>query len=110
MEIKSQTNIFTGGMHLDSDLSSIPNQSWSYAENVRVVTNNDGSASILNETDTVHRYSINTNWKMEGVVLGVVSGKSYNFESQYTDVAYVLLYRLIDNRAYNTLIEISHFD
>ena len=110
MEIKSQTNIFTGGMDLDSDLSSIPNQSWSYAENVRVVTNNDGSSSILNETDTVHRYSINTNWKMEGVVLGVVSGKSYNFESQYTDVAYVLLYRLIDNRAYNTLIEISHFD
>ena len=110
MEIKSQTNIFTGGMDLDSDLSSIPNQSWSYAENVRIVTNNDGSTSILNETDTVHRYSINTNWKMEGVVLGVVSGKSYNFESQYTDVAYILLYRLIDSRAYNTLIEISHFD
>lgn len=110
MELKSHITQFTGGMDLDSSISNIPKESWRYAENIRVLTDDDGSTGVLNQMDSIYRYDINSNWQLESIVLGVVSGKSYNFENNYTDVSYVLLYRVIDGEAYNTIVEISNFN
>ena len=47
MEIKSQTNLFTTGMNLDDSIYAVPNTSYTYAENIRVIANNDGSNASL---------------------------------------------------------------
>ena len=110
MEIKSQINTFTTGMDLDTALSSVPNTSYRYAQNIRVVTDNDGTTAILNESDTIRRYLVSSNWQLDGIVLGVVTSKAYNYEDRYTNVAYVLLQKIIDNETYNTILEVSNFD
>lgn len=110
MEIKSQINTFTTGMDLDTGLSNVPNTSYRYAQNIRVVTDNDGTTAILNEADTIKRYLISSNWQLDGIVLGVVTSKSYNYEDRYTNVAYVLLQKIIDGETYNTILEVSNFD
>ena len=110
MEIKSQINTFTSGMDLDNDLSSVQNSAYRYAENIRLLTNNDGSSCVLNEMDTIRRYLINNNQQLDGVVLGVATGKAYNYEDRYTNVAYLLLQKNILGLPYNSILEVSNFD
>lgn len=48
-----QTNTFVGGMNLDTDVTMIPDNQYRYAENVRVITDTDGTTGVLqNVQDT----------------------------------------------------------
>lgn len=49
MSQKIQTNIFTGGLNLDSDVSFIPKDSYRYAENIRVIANTQGTQGVLQD-------------------------------------------------------------
>nr|UWG00935.1 MAG: hypothetical protein [Bacteriophage sp.] len=42
-----QTNTFTQGMNLDTDVTMIPDNQYRYAENVRVITDTDGTTGVL---------------------------------------------------------------
>lgn len=53
----AQTNIFTEGMNLDSGLSFLKETEYRYAENVRVVTNEDGTTGVLQNIEGVRDYS-----------------------------------------------------
>ena len=49
-----QTNSFAGGMNLDTDIMLLPNTQYRYAENVRIITNDDGNTGMLqNIQDTL---------------------------------------------------------
>lgn len=42
-----QTNTFIGGMNLDVDITVVPDSQYRYAENVRIITDKDGTSGIL---------------------------------------------------------------
>lgn len=42
-----QTNTFDGGMNLDSDIIMVPNNQYRYAENVRIITDENGTTGVL---------------------------------------------------------------
>lgn len=42
-----QTNSFIEGMNLDIDITAIPESQYRYAENVRILTNKDGTSGVL---------------------------------------------------------------
>ena len=49
-----QTNSFAGGMNMDTDIMLLPNTQYRYAENVRIITNDDGNTGMLqNIQDTL---------------------------------------------------------
>jgi len=47
MELMSQTNTFNGGLNLDDDITMIPKNQYRWAQNVRIVTDNEGTSGIL---------------------------------------------------------------
>ena len=53
-----QTNTFTGGMNMDTDISILSNDSYRYAENVRIVTNDEGTSGVLQNIEGVNKYNL----------------------------------------------------
>lgn len=53
----AQTNVFTEGMNFDSGLSFLKDTEYRYAENVRVVTNENGTTGVLQNIEGVRDYS-----------------------------------------------------
>ena len=53
----AQTNTFTGGMNMDSDINYLQNSEYRYAENIRVVTNEDGTTGVLQNIEGVKAYA-----------------------------------------------------
>ena len=50
----TQTNSFAAGMNMDTDIMLLPNTQYRYAENVRIITNDDGNTGMLqNIQDTL---------------------------------------------------------
>lgn len=109
MEIKSQTNQFITGMNLDDSIFAVPNTSYTYAENIRVITNSDSSSTALSQMDTIYKYKLSNEFK--GEIISVVEGKAYNYNNAYCNITYVLT-RLIQEESTNInyLYEVSEFD
>lgn len=53
----AQTNTFVEGMNLDTDLTFLKDSQYRYAENVRVVTNENGTSGILQNIEGVRDYT-----------------------------------------------------
>lgn len=53
----AQINTFTDGMNLDTSLSFLKDSEYRYAENIRVVTNEDGTTGILQNIEGVRDYN-----------------------------------------------------
>lgn len=109
MEIKSQTNLFTTGMNLDDSIYAVPNTSYTYAENIRVIANNDGSNASLSQMDTISKYKLSSNF--EGNIISTAEGKAYNYNNVYCNIAYILTkIEREDGTNLNYLYEVSEFD
>lgn len=52
-----QTNSFTGGMNLDVDVNLIKDNQYRYAENVRIITNDNGTTGALQGIEGVKKYN-----------------------------------------------------
>ena len=49
-----QTNSFVGGLNTDTDINLLPSSQYRYAENIRIITNDDGNTGVLqNIQDTI---------------------------------------------------------
>ena len=57
MEINSQTNTFEGGLDMDTDISYANTNTYRYAENVRLVTNENGTNGILQNIEYIKQYN-----------------------------------------------------
>lgn len=57
MELNSQVNIFTKGMNMDADISMIQEGQYRYAENIRLLTDSDGTSGILQNIEYIRQYS-----------------------------------------------------
>lgn len=54
-----QTNTFVEGMNMDTDVTMIPDSQYRYAENVRVVTNDNGTTGAIQNIEGVRKYTGN---------------------------------------------------
>lgn len=53
-----QINTFTKGMDLDDDITVIPSSRYRYAENIKVLTNDNGTNSVIQNLDGIYKYII----------------------------------------------------
>ena len=53
MNIQRQTNTFNKGMNMDLDYSVMDSQQYSYAENIRIITNDNGSTGVMQNIEGV---------------------------------------------------------
>ena len=56
MEINSHKNTFEGGMDMDTDVSYATNNTYRYAQNIRLVTNTNGTNGVLQNIDYIKKY------------------------------------------------------
>ena len=55
MNIQRQTNTFGKGMNTDLDYSVISAQQYNYAENIRIIANDDSSTGVLQNIEGVFK-------------------------------------------------------
>ena len=73
MELNANINSFYKGLNLDADVSILGNDSIRYAENIRLIANNDGTTSIAQNSDYIQRYNISL--PADRQIIGVVEAK-----------------------------------
>lgn len=56
MELNSSVNTFIGGMNLDSDISLLKENQYTYAENIRLLANADSTTGVLQNRDCLKRF------------------------------------------------------
>jgi hypothetical protein len=56
MELLSQVNTFTAGMDMDTDVIYLKDNQYRYAENIRIVTNDNGTHGVLQNIEPVSEY------------------------------------------------------
>ena len=49
-----QTNSFVGGMNMDIDIHAIPENQYRYAENIRIITDTEGTSGVLQNIQNIH--------------------------------------------------------
>lgn len=55
----AQTNTFIQGMNMDTDVSMLPDSQYRYAENIRVVTNDNGTTGAIQNIEGISKYTGN---------------------------------------------------
>ena len=109
MEVNSQTNVFHKGLDIDSDVSMLGEGKYRYAENIRFVTNNNGTTGVLQNIDYVRKYTIGI--PKDETILGTSNTLLYNKELKTTyEVGIVVTKKYINNLPYNTIYVVSGFD
>jgi hypothetical protein len=66
-----QTNSFTSGMNMDVDVNLIKDNQYRYAENVRIITNDNGTTGALQGIEGVRKY--NGNITNDEIVIGATT-------------------------------------
>ena len=49
-----QTNSFVGGLNMDIDIHALPENQYRYAENVRIITDTEGTSGVLQNIQNIH--------------------------------------------------------
>ena len=89
MEIKSQTNTFEGGMDMDTDVAYMSNNTYRYAENVRLVTDTNGTNGILQNIQYIKEY-IELEQLKDQTILYAIAAQVPNDEGELQNSAIVL--------------------
>lgn len=108
MEIKSQTNTFEGGMDMDTDVAYMSNNTYRYAENVRLVTDTNGTNGILQNIQYIKEY-IELEQLKDQTILYAIAAQVPNDEGELQNSAIVLTQ---DNKekSHNHLYIVSNFN
>ena len=91
-----QTNVFTGGLNLDSDLSFISTDSYRYAENVRVLTDDQGTQGVLQDIEGVIQLSTNIELGKTEKVIATCTIDKYGIIFTVDDNSITRIYRIDD--------------
>lgn len=107
MEIKSQTNTFNGGLDMDTDVSYVSNDTYRYAENIRIVTDTNGTNGILQNIQYIKEY-INidalSNQKIIQVTVGRIPDETHGL------VNTAILLTKEDETGYNNIYLVNNFN
>lgn len=89
-----QTNTFVQGMDCDTDITMLPNQRYRYAENVRVITNDEGTSGVLQGIEGVKKYI--TTLPSDETVIGTTTINKYAVIVTVKTGGYNKIYRVTD--------------
>ena len=109
MELNSQTNVFHKGLDMDSDVSMLPEGKYRYAENIRFVTNDNGTTGVLQNIEHIRKYTIGL--PQDEVILGTSNTLLYDKEKKQTyEVGVVVTKKIVNDHVYNTVYVVRGFD
>ena len=91
-----QTNTFVEGMDCDTDITMLPNKRYRYAENIRVITNDEGTSGVLQCIEGVKQYIASI--ASDETIIGTTTVDKY---------AVVITTK---NNGYNKVYRIDNFD
>lgn len=108
MEINSHKNTFEGGMDMDTDVSYAANNTYRYAQNVRLITDTNGTNGILQNINYVQKYESIDSLKSQTIINAIAVQYPYNDETLQNTA--ILLTQDKDNTNINSIFLVSDFD
>ena len=108
MELNSQINTFSKGMNADIDITMLPEGQYRYAENIRLLTDADGTTGLLQNIEYIRKYTggIPSN----ETILGTATTRLYDTDTKGTvECGIVFTKKMVDNKVYNTLYKVTGF-
>ena len=109
VELNSQTNVFVGGMDMDTDITMLSEGKYRYAENVRIITDADGTTGALQNIEHVRKYTIGI--PQDEIILGTSNTILYDRDKKSTyEVGIVVTKKLVDGLIYNTIYIVKGFE
>ena len=109
MEINSQTNVFARGMDLDTDVTMLPEGTYRYAENIRLLTDAEGTTGILQNIEHIRKY--NNGIAKDEQILGTAITQIYDkINNRSKEVGVVLTKKYVNSLVYNTLYIVNKFE
>ena len=109
MELLSQTNTFVGGMNLDSDVSILSENQYRSAQNVRLLTDEEGTTGALQNIESIRKYEggLNNN----ETILGTAVSRWYNTTKKKVEECGIVITKVfIDTGYYNKLWVVTNFE
>ena len=104
MELNSQVNTFANGMNMDADVTMIPEGQYRYAENIRLITDADGTTGALQNIEYIRQYS-------KGIPTDeTILGTAVTRIDEGTECGIVFTKKGSDDNPYNTLYKVTNFD
>lgn len=109
MELNSQINTFTKGMNLDTDITMIPEGQYRYAENIRLLTDADGTTGMLQNIEYIRQYTDGIS--SDETILGTATARLHKNEGNGTYECGIVLTKSGEgDDIYNKLYKITKFD
>lgn len=109
MEINSQTNVFHQGLDMDTDISMLPEGKYRYAENIRLLTDSNGTTGVIQNIEHIRKYA--NGISADEQILGTSVTLIYDHENKSTkEVGIVVTKKYINTKVYNTVYIVEGFD
>ena len=110
MELNSQINTFTKGMNLDTDITMIPEGQYRYAENIRLLTDADGTTGMLQNIEYIRQYTDGI--PSDETILGTATARLHKDEGNGTYECGIVLTKKLDEdkKTINTLYKVTGFE
>lgn len=109
MELNSQINTFGKGLNLDTDITLLPDGQYRYAENIRLLTDSDGTTGLLQNIEYIRQY--NGGIPQDEIILGTGTTRLFDYENNSTvECGIVLTKKIVNGKTYNTLYKVLGFD
>lgn len=109
MELNSQVNTFNKGLNMDTDITMLPEGQYRYAENIRLLTDADGTTGMLQNIEHIRQYEGGI--PTDEIILGTATTRLYDSNNHGTlECGIVLTKKIKDNRLYNTLYKVTGFN
>lgn len=77
MEINAHKNTFEGGMDMDTDVSYAANNTYRYAQNIRLVTNTNGTSGIIQNIEYIKKYEKLESLKQQNIIYAISAEYPY---------------------------------
>ena len=95
MELNSSVNTFIGGMNMDSDISLLKENQYTYAENIRLLANEDSTTGVLQNRDCLKKFE--SQLKEGETILGTVVTRVFRINKSIECIVVITLYNDINN-------------
>ena len=92
-----QNNTFVEGMDCDTDISVLSNSRYRYAENIRVITNDEGTSGVLQGIEGVKKYT--NSIPSTETIIGTTTINQYAVVITVDDSGCNRIYRITDKKS-----------
>ena len=108
MELNNQINTFTKGLDMDTDVTMIPEGKYRYAENIRIITDAEGTTGLLQNIEHIRQYIGGID--STETILGTAVTRLYDDESNSPIECGIVLTKSGSNdKPYNKLYKVTGF-